>query len=698
MAYTARLNFKSADGFISYRVSQDGTTIGDFGSSSAVIDEAAKTCTVTYLGEPLLVSGYPFAPATTPPPASTNTEPAPWAPKLNAPLNDNRLIWNYPFGPEGSGESIAGIYSWNTDAQIETTEGILEEEGEGESKKIITLNQKADTSDRKDLYGVPSIMNPHAYLVLSPTNDNSQSNALLVDVVDDANRKGKLWYESGLDVTSYRANEPTTTSVIQWSREPMNEQRVLKFSDFAFCKYWKKIPNNYMITLRRFAFPTNDSLTFPDEDTMKPQYKIPVATMVTWMGEATGNSIGNLLSFEAGMNWGELKSDVWEQQAPDAPGADDSPFGLGGTAKLLGLFSGQANLSGTAGQTPLDPYDGGPYANKIIGPIDVIQRVAKRERGLMWKQELNVIFEYEARSIGGANTKAIMMDILGNMLLMTTNSAFFWGGQNRMKPGATPKYPFLGGKEGLQAFYNGDAAGFFGAVANQFTAALGNLGDMFGKILSGDFASVLTGLANTAVKQASAGKRPQIAGIRSLLTGDNVGEWHLTIGNPMNPMMVAGNLVCKGIKVEFGEELGPDDFPTEIKATITLEHGMDRDRDRAAGMFNFGSGRVYALPKGFQSSFSTTKQSSIDNSTKNAGAADPKYHKAGTASPSRNAARRTGTGGGGNKNPLLGDPQDVDRVIKITRETASKAFNTFGGIWGMGEGSRVGGPNKPDKK
>jgi hypothetical protein len=30
--------------------------------------------------------------------------------------------------------------------------------------------------------------------------------------------------------------------------------------------------------------------------------------------------------------------------------------------------------------------------------------------------------------------------------------------------------------------------------------------------------------------------------------------------------------------VQFGEELGPDDFPTELKVVYTLQHGMQRDK------------------------------------------------------------------------------------------------------------------------
>jgi hypothetical protein len=78
-----------------------------------------------------------------------------------------------------------------------------------------------------------------------------------------------------------------------------------------------------------------------------------------------------------------------------------------------------------------------------------------------------------------------------------------------------------------------------------------------------------------------------------LQTGAPTGEWHLVVGNPMNPIAMVGNLVCTGVSIEFGEALGPDDFPTEITATFTLKHGRDRERGEIESMFNRGDGRLY---------------------------------------------------------------------------------------------------------
>lgn len=81
--------------------------------------------------------------------------------------------------------------------------------------------------------------------------------------------------------------------------------------------------------------------------------------------------------------------------------------------------------------------------------------------------------------------------------------------------------------------------------------------------------------------------------ITPLFTGEPVGEWHLTVGNPMNPFMMIGNLICKSCKIEFNDTLGPDDFPTQLKAQITLQHARERDKGDIESMFNLGQGRFY---------------------------------------------------------------------------------------------------------
>jgi len=296
-----------------------------------------------------------------------------------------------------------------------------------------------------------------------------------------------------------------------------------------------------------------------------------------------------------------------------------------------------------------------------------------RDRGLEFKHEIKLVFEYSARSIGQINTRAAMLDIIGNLMLMGSAAATFWGGMNRFMPyqgrGVTP---FLGGAKGLDSWTNGDPMGFLNAVGDQIVKAVGNLGEIFSSILADPVAglqSLAAGAAGSAMRNTSTPTRTQISGLHSLLTGKEVGEWHLTVGNPMNPIMMIGNLICTGVTLDFNDEMGPDDFPTEIKATITLEHGMPRDRTRIESMFNRGRGRIYSLPKGYESGLSSFSQSKIDTSS-----------EAGSG--------RGGGGGGRSGNPLLGDPNALKKTFEVAKGVVKGSVNAANGVVHSWQSSR----------
>lgn len=91
--------------------------------------------------------------------------------------------------------------------------------------------------------------------------------------------------------------------------------------------------------------------------------------------------------------------------------------------------------------------------------------------------------------------------------------------------------------------------------------------------------------------------RPAMYAFDSLLSGDNVGLWHLTIGNPYNPVISLGNLIMTGATVTQTGPLGIDDFPSELKVTVKLKPGRSRDLTELSKMYTKGMGSLY-LPVG----------------------------------------------------------------------------------------------------
>ena len=518
--------------------------------------------------------------------------------------------------------------------------------------------------------GVPALTNNYAVVKLF----GSEGGKLLVN-----KRNQRKFYEindaqSNRDTILNSSMSPTTTNLISWGNADPFGRLPYAFTDFVFCKYWNKIANNRLLTLRRYASPIVDNLNFPgmDGSSTDPNLIIPtkdgstgsndkseslsntggnsstnsgvsfppVATVVSYFGEETGNKLSEILKFTTGVKWGEAEGKVFDVTSDGNMGSDANPKGFGfGMAdkisKALNVVNGDWNFEAQmhGQQLPPDPYEDGPYANKVKGPINRIDKVKKRDPGIEFKMDnLKLTFEYVARPIGGINTKAVLLDILSNFLVVGSASAVFFGGQHRfnIKPAAMP---FIGGQGAAKSLYNGDITGFFSQsitrMQGQFNDILGSFGDMLKDMISsftsGNFLESLEGAANSKIGKnlqqgiaaAMTGDKaiPQLHGMRALLTGEPVGEWHLTVGNPLNPIALIGNLICENIEIEFGDELGPDDFPLELKVVVNLKHGMDRDRDAIQSMFNRGMGRIYDIPTNLKTS--SESETKVDNKTGN---------------------------------------------------------------------------------
>ncbi|NBO21787.1 hypothetical protein EBU94_00380 [bacterium] len=554
-----------------------------------------------------------------------------------------------------------------------------------------TPRDKIYNPQNDEFRGVPALISDMAYIFFAA----SGGKAGIKNLIDRENEP--RWYDvtntlkkqqpDGTPISS--TQELTVKDIIAWSNQPGNRKFPYKYQDFVFCKWWQKIPLNYMITLRRYTRPVNDRVESEFDHEFKngnDELKLRSAVhAVTFLGEDSGNKISSILGpIEAGLKWKPVKAEVWEVTPNGDPDSAESPFP--GLARALGYATKgwQGYKDEPAPQAPPDPYSNGPYANKIYGGmVTVIDSTQARDRGITFKHSISLVFEYRARSIGGINTKAAMLDIISNFMILTFNSAVFWGGENRFMPGALggAKAPFLGGEAGRKAWINGQPDAFFSAVSDQFIKGLGNVADVFNKLFEDPVStlkSVASGAATGFMKLKSTQGRIQVQGIHSLLTGAPVGEWHITVGNPMNPMMMIGNLICTGVKLEFNDELGPDDFPTELKATVTLEHGMPRDKTAIESMFNKGGGRLYSLPPGL--SFSSESETPVDTSW--------------------NKDQSKGTGGKGSKsysnNPLLGDPAVIDNIFSEARNSTVPNVTSISlGVINHGYATISGGKSTP---
>ena len=520
-------------------------------------------------------------------------------------------------------------------------------------ERVNYIKSKVGTLKSDGFFRAPfSMVHPYALLKLAGGVDTRTK--YLFDAAD----KPK-WYEVDSDIAGYSKN-PTTSQIILWGRGDNRGRFPYAYTDFVFCKYWNRIQNNRMITLRRYPMPVTDNvepgnytggLTYDSSgenssqiDSESPAPFAPMCTAITYFGEGTENKLSNILSFSAGYKWKELEGNVWQtsSQQPEEgqiTGPATSTWFSGAlqtVSKVLGLMSDykgehKINPQDAAGLPP-DPYHSGPYENRILGPVNVINHVWARDRELYFSADgLTITFSYMSRPISHVNNKAIMLDLLANIMLMISSSGTFFGGLHRYRNEKPAIYPWRNTGT-LNALYKGQLFGKNGAVSRTLKEVFneGTLEfvtnfakDMFNSITNAakELVAKITKTEYKAENRTDAVKKmsetaqravaakylkgatiPWLTGAKAILTGDPVGDWHLTIGNPLNPIAMIGNLIVEKGEVTFSDELGPDDFPIGFDVKITLKHGMGRDRDAIESMFNRGAGRLYSLPQEFVSS------------------------------------------------------------------------------------------------
>ncbi len=279
--------------------------------------------------------------------------------------------------------------------------------------------------------------------------------------------------------------------------------------------------------------------------------------------------------------------------------------------------------------------------HKIYEPQNRIWDTHKYEGRLTFNQDITLTFRYVMRSYMNINPKAAFLDLIGNIQTVTYRRGSFWGGENKIygPQGNSSVYKkanaFIDNAfDKLGGIWDALASG--GLSLDGITAFLGNIWNM---AYSG-VQSILNGAQNTAQKivgqgDGSAGSvaritmdealaevrktmyaikdangkyhwtdamkgmiknqlgRPAMYAFNSLLTGEPVGPWHLTIGNPRNPIMVMGNLILENSEVTHLGPLGLDDFPTELKVTVTLKHAMSRDSVGIQKMYTKGTKAIH---------------------------------------------------------------------------------------------------------
>ena len=414
---------------------------------------------------------------------------------------------------------------------------------------------------------------------------------------------------------------------------PLGQARY-KYADFMYCKDLGKFANNHLLTLRRFAFPVGDNIY--TEAAMGKQNNNwstmgDIGRLVTWFGN-DDNKLEDILKYDYVATWKELNSEInrvnsKEGEGADAPGATKNLFN-----KAI-LAIGQTNYSyikaltkGTnpaltlpfmsvpipAGQYQNDPvvlgqnYD----AHKVYEPANTIRSTNIYDGELKFNQEFSITFNYTLRAYDNINPKAAFLDLLGNIMVVTYRRGRFWGGENSILGVSRDKSMWntanniiKKGSDTAKTFtsqlLNGDTQEAVNTLKGEWSNLYEKSKELVDNLLNNtDLTKLATNIFNngidavTGILQNHLG-RPAIYQFNSILDGDLTGLWHLTVGNPLNPIMSIGNLIMTKAEVQHYGPLGIDDFPTGLKVTVSLKHAQPRDSARIERMYTKGLGTIY---------------------------------------------------------------------------------------------------------
>lgn len=412
---------------------------------------------------------------------------------------------------------------------------------------------------------------------------------------------------------------PTASYLINTLKDKDLPAYQYNFADFALAKYYGKIPNNYMVTLRRFPMPVEDNIVSPNiigPDGSKITKGMPdLARSVTWMDEATGNKLGDILKFDVNLAWKKVTSEM-QTMTGNRGGAVGSKIANSGLlSTIYGTAQGMDAQGIQRARNGFDPVKG-TYPNHVFGPINVVKDIMVRDQGLDFNQGFDLKFHYSLRQIGGVSPKIALLDLLSNLLVLTYNNGNFWGGATRGGGGANAMgmKPF-GDPSKLKS---GDFGGYLGSILGGAVKGAENIFKDF------DFknpGNIVEQFGNSALgKNLIGGGLMKLFGtpqgseaVKAFITGDATGQWHVTVGNPLMPIAVIGNLICEKTVFDFGGEMSYEGFPTEMTMTVSLKPGRPRDKADIERMFNGGKERMYLTPEGGVNTNLNTNNSAYGN-------------------------------------------------------------------------------------
>lgn len=374
----------------------------------------------------------------------------------------------------------------------------------------------------------------------------------------------------------------------------------LKSSDFVYTQDYGVYPNNRLIVCRRFPSPVKDDLT---SVTIEPS-----VTLLSWFGEDQSP-----IEFDFGEKWkptNETLKEVLNDFGRDIGIKAVESAGLGGRLLRLGDAVPLPGITEVLQREVLKKLGiiGPGGSNLPSGDPNLIMESSRRETvsvenpgsGLTGKIRVKVTCKWEQKFISGVDPTFIYYDILRTILSFGGSNATFYLGASKVASGVGEFLDRL----------SVDPFGLINDFISNISDALKKLIENVKKFLTdgkgiddnsnlgdvSEFMSFNTESIEKVTRSITSfvayKYKIRIMGIMNYLTGSPSGPWHVTIGNPMRPILSSGDMITQNVTVKLGPTLSFNDLPSTIECNFELESGRNLGIGEIFGKLSCGQVRV----------------------------------------------------------------------------------------------------------
>lgn len=483
---------------------------------------------------------------------------------------------------------------------------------------------------RSGAIGVRSIFNAYSAAVTGEDGDLPRDGRGIVQGIETVEGMSATWNKLVRRMSDFRHsnntplmdtpetrrllrqhNDISVRGLVEASKSGALSRAPYSYADFMYCKYLNRVPNNYLITLRRYANPVMDNIRPVGRGRKKADFNRsglahPIGTMVTWMG-VSGNDMSNILKYDYSMAFEEKTADWQQIQKEGGEGVLNSlEAALNPSTRKLWqqgyannpldtFIPSMMNNSGAGGpyEYPggFGPHNKEPY--KVYGPIDRVKKNYMRgNEGLSWNMKFSVTFEYELRAYNGINPRQAMLDLLASILSVTYTTGGFWGGAyygGGMGQGSTFRNLSIFKATGGFTNYMDALVHDISTVGYKTSKAIESNGGILNTLKKA--VNMIGGMLMGALINKLG--RPAKYYAPALLTEAPCGLWHITIGNPYRPIVSMGNMILLKTEIKHSGPLGLDDFPTNLTVTCEFDRGKPRDQYGVEAIYMNGNDRIY---------------------------------------------------------------------------------------------------------